>query len=106
MSRKRISSRAAGDIASKRISILFDLSYRSARVGDNDRARRYVSLARRIGQKTRTSMPDSEMFCKECNLPLIAGENCRVRIGGGRVRITCLGCGNIRRLPYIREQKL
>lgn len=105
MSKKRISSRAAGDIAAKRISVLTELSRRSVREGNCDRARRYVSLARRIGQKTRTSMPDSEMYCKKCNTPLIAGENCRVRIGDGRVKITCLGCGNIRRLPYTREQK-
>ena len=104
MARKRISSKAAGDIASKRISALFRLSRESVTDGNDERAKRYVSLARRIGQRTRTPMPDDERYCKSCGLPLIAGRNCRVRIGGGRVRMTCLICGNTRRMPYIKEQ--
>jgi len=103
MARKRISSRKAGDIASKRMSILFSLSEDAVRDGNEDRARRYVHIAKRIGQKTNT--PITERYCKGCGLPMIQGINCRTRIGDGRVKVTCLSCGKVRRMPYIREQR-
>ncbi len=103
MSRKRISSRGASDIAERRMSILFGLSRKAAENGDDDRARRYVTLARRIGQRTRTPMPKDMMFCKRCNMPLDVGRNCRVRVMKGSVKITCLECGDIRRVPYTRS---
>ena len=103
MSKKRISSRGASDIASKRMSVLFGLSRKAAEDGNTDRARRYVTLARRIGQKTQTQIPKGEMYCKRCNMPLDVGKNCRVRVMKGNVRITCLECGDIRRVPYSRS---
>ena len=103
MSKKRISSRGASDIASKRMSVLFGLSKKAAEDGNTDRARRYVTLARRIGQKTQTQIPKGEMYCKRCNMPLDVGKNCRVRVMKGNVRITCLECGDIRRVPYSRS---
>lgn len=105
MARKRISSKAASDIANDRMSRLLDLSIRAVRNGDEERARRYASIAKRIGQKTRTPMPKDVDICKGCGIPMDVGVNCRVRIGDGRVRITCLGCGSIRRMPYTREQR-
>ena len=105
MARKRISSKVASEIANDRMSKLFELSNEAVRNGDNDRARRYVSIARRIGQKTRTPIPDDARFCKDCGIPMEVGVNCRIRIGDGRVKITCLECGSIRRMPYTREQR-
>ena len=105
MAKKRISSKKAGDIASERMSTLFDLSYDAVRDGRDDRARRYVHIARRIGQKTNTPVPKERGFCKNCGLPMVYGVNCRARIGDGRLKITCLECGNVKRMPYIREQR-
>lgn len=105
MSKRRISSHKVNDIAECRISILSDLSKKAVVSGRQDRARGYISLARRISQKTRTSMPEDLMFCKNCNLPLIPGVNCRIRVGSHRVKTTCIECNGIRRMPYIREQR-
>lgn len=103
MSRKRISSRGASDIAVRRMSLLFGLSRKALADGNPDRARRYVTLARRISQRTNTPIPRDETYCKRCNLPLDAGRNCRVRVMKGNVKITCLECGDIRRMPYNRS---
>ena len=103
MSRKRISSRGASDIAVRRMSLLFDLSRKALTDGNPDRARRYVTLARRISQRTNTPIPKEEAYCKRCNLPLDVGRNCRVRVMKGNVKITCLECGDIRRMPYNRS---
>ena len=105
MSRKRISSRAASDIAEKRMSVLLGLSEEAADGGRPDRARRYVDLARRIGRRTNTPVPRDFMFCEKCDIPLTPGRNCRVRVMDGRVKVTCLECGCIRRMPYTREQR-
>lgn len=103
MSRKRISSRGASDIAVRRMSLLFGLSRKALADGNPDRARRYVTLARRISQRTNTPIPKDETYCKRCNLPLDVGRNCRVRVMKGNVKITCLECGDIRRMPYNRS---
>ena len=103
MSRRRISSHDASEIALRRISILFELSRKALAEGNPDRAKRYVILARRISQRTRTPMPRQHTFCKRCNMPLDVGRNCRVRVMGGVIRTTCLECGDIRRMPYTRS---
>lgn len=105
MTRKRISQKAAGDIASVRISRLFALARDAVRNGNDERARRYVHIARRIGQKTNTSIPSGEIYCKGCGLPMVPGVNCRIRVAGGRIRRTCGLCGEVRRMPYTREQR-
>jgi RNase P subunit RPR2 len=30
----------------------------------------------------------------------------RVRTGKGKVTFTCLNCGNIKRIPYLKEKKI
>ena len=103
MSRKRISSRGASDIAARRMSLLFSLSRKALNEGKPERAKRYVTLARRISQRTNTPLPRDETYCKRCNMPLDVGRNCRVRVMNGNVKITCLECGDIRRVPYNRS---
>ena len=105
MTRKRISSKTAGAIAEERISKLFSLSHAAIRAGRDDRAQRYVHIARRIGQKTNTPIPKEYTFCKGCGTPMVYGINCRTRVGDGRLRTTCLVCGTVRRMPYIKEQR-
>ena len=105
MSRRRISNDRIERIAAERVSKLTELSVAALREGKEDRARRYVTIAIRICQKTRTEMPSGFVFCKECRLPLIPGINQRVRVGKARVTSTCAACGNIRRTPYLREKR-
>ncbi len=105
MTRKRISSKNAGAIAEGRMTKLFSLSRAAVKDGRDDRAKRYVHIARRIGQKTNTPVPKGEAFCKGCGLPMVQGVNCRTRIGEGRLKVTCLGCGTVKRMPYIKEQR-
>ena len=105
MSRRRISNDRIERIAAERVSRLTELSVIALREGREDRARRYVTIAIRICQKTRTDMPADFVFCKKCRLPLVPGVNQRVRIGNARVTSTCAGCGNIKRTPYLREKR-
>ncbi len=105
MARKRVPPKIASGIARERMEKLFRLSVTAVRNGNNERAVRYVTLARRIGQKTRTPVPEEFSFCKNCGIPAVVGINCRTRIGDGRVKVTCLRCGSVMRMPYIREQR-
>lgn len=105
MSRRRISNDKIEKIAAERVSRLAELSQAALREGREDRARRYVTIAIRICQKTRVRMPEGFVFCKRCHLPLVPGINLRVRVVRERVISTCGGCGNIRRMPYIREKR-
>ena len=105
MSRRRISNEKIGKIAAERVSKLAALSQSALTEGREDRAKRYVTIALRICQKTRTEMPEGFAFCKKCRLPLIPGINQRVRVGKERVVSTCGGCGNIRRMPYTKEKR-
>lgn len=104
MARRRISHNAVADIGAERISILVDLAFAAARDGNEERARRYVDLSRRIAAKTKVKVPRGRPCCEGCLMPLIPGVNCRVRVGGHMVRTTCGCCGEISRRPYLREQ--
>lgn len=105
MSRRRISNDRIERIAEERIAVLTRLSQEALREGRKDRAQRYVTLALRICQKTRTEMPEGFAFCKRCHTPLVPGINQRVRVGRTRVVSTCGECGAIRRQPYIKEKR-
>lgn len=105
MSKRRIPQRTVAEIGENRISRLLDLSEEAVRANKPDRARRYVTVARRIGMKTRVKMPVDRRYCKECMVPLIHGVNCSVRLSNHKVCITCGMCGTVRRLPYIKEQR-
>ncbi len=94
------------DIAAERIQLLLDRAV-SVFGKDEELARRYVSLARRIGMRMGVRIPSERkrFLCKECSSPLIPGRNCRVRIrarGSTTVIITCLSCGTLKRYPASR----
>lgn len=105
MSKKHRSRNSASDIGRERITILIRLAEEAVEGGEDDRAVRYVTLARRIGMRTRTDIPKSFRFCKACGIPLMPGRNCRIRLGGHKVITVCGRCGEVRRMPYIREQR-
>ncbi len=94
-------------IALERMEILFRQAEKEALRGRPARARRYVDLARRIGMRYNVRVPPAfkRRFCKKCLAYLLPGVNARVRVGRGRLVITCMGCGAIQRLPYREERQ-
>jgi RNase P subunit RPR2 len=104
MSKRHISKDTLTNIGKRRIFVLTELSKEALSEGNADRARRYVTLARNIGMKTRTDIPKDFKYCKKCLIPLLPGTNCRVRLTGGKVVSTCGECGAIKRMPYIKER--
>lgn len=94
-------------IAAERIEILFRLAREAAREGREERAKRYVSLARRVGMRYNVPVPSAHKteFCKGCGAFLTPAKTSRVRLGRGRVSVTCLKCGWTRRRPYLRERR-
>ena len=101
---KHMSKGALRSIGEQRVRTLTELSTEAVRDGRDDRARRYVELSLRICGKTRVRMPDGFRYCNGCHLPLIPGVNCRVRLTGHKV-VTACPCGEVRRRPYLREQR-
>jgi ribonuclease P protein subunit RPR2 len=95
-------------IALERMVVLFGLAEKEALLGHGPRARRYVDLARKIGMRYNVRVPPEykRRFCKACLVYFLPGVNARVRVGRGRVVITCSACGAIQRLPYRAEQAL
>jgi len=93
------------EIGSDRIDRLLALSEKAVREGRDDRARRYIEIARGISGKTRVKMPKDRRFCKNCLLPMVPGVNCTVRLSNHKVCVRCDACGEVRRTPYIKEQR-
>ena len=88
-------------VAEERIERLHDLARAAAADGDDDRAREYVRLARRIAERNRLSLPlEFKRFtCDSCDRYLRPGKNARVRLQDGHVVVTC-DCGHQARYPY------
>ncbi len=89
-------------IADERIILLMKLAEKEA-ISNPERARRYVTMARRIAMKYRRKMPSEyrRRFCKKC-FSFFTTSNCRIRIRRGIKSILCLNCGWRRRIPYRR----
>lgn len=94
-------------IALERMTTLFRLAEKEALQSHAGRARRYVELARRIGMRYNVRIPASfkRSFCKTCLAFLLPSVSARVRVGRGRVVVTCTACGAMQRFPYQREQR-
>ena len=93
-------------IAHERIEILFRLAEREGLKGNFVRANRYASLAAKIGMRYNVRLPRDlkRRYCRKCHAFLVPGKNCRVRISRGKVTTTCGVCGDVRRIPYVRER--
>lgn len=103
MARKRISKHRVREIADTRMRRLAELSLQQVREGRPDRASRYVEIARRIGMKTRTPMPEGFQYCKGCMQPMLPGLNSHVRLRKDYVLTHCMVCGRCIRTRYRRE---
>jgi ribonuclease P protein subunit RPR2 len=88
-------------IARERIDRLQALAKEATATGDHERAREYVSLAKRIAERNRLRLPRSfkRMTCDRCDRYLQPGNNARVRLQDGHVVYTC-ECGEHHRYPY------
>jgi len=88
---------AAKQIAKQRIQVLFQQAkdvYKSV----PRLASRYIVTARKIAMAAKVRLPTKfkRQICKNCNMLLVPGDNCRVRIKQERephVVISCLNCG-------------
>lgn len=91
-------------IARERIELLMKKA-ESTFPKDRELSRRYVELARKVAMKCPMRFPKkwNKRICRKCNSLLVPGENCRVRIYKHRIIITCLECGNVRRIPLRRK---
>ncbi|HLF54627.1 MAG TPA: ribonuclease P protein component 4 [Candidatus Nanoarchaeia archaeon] len=67
-----------------------------------ERSKRYVAIAKRVGLRNRVRMPKEwrRRICKSCDVLLLPGKNCRVRLHEGKVVYRCLECGGVMRYPY------
>ncbi|HEV8359173.1 MAG TPA: ribonuclease P [Candidatus Thermoplasmatota archaeon] len=94
-------------IARERIARLFELAEAEAKRGEPARAARYVELARRVGMRyvVQLGRAHRRSFCRQCGAFLLPGRTARVRAREGKLAITCLACGGVRRFGYAREQR-
>lgn len=104
---KKKSKNLAKDLAMERIQGLFELA-ESEYSSNPERSNEYVSLARKIGMRFLVRFPRElkVRFCKNCGSYLVPGNNCRIRLKGRYMVITCLKCENIKRYPYSSTQIL
>ena len=88
-------------IAAERIDRLHELARAAASRADDERAREYVRLARRVAERNRLQLPRTfrRFTCDRCDRYLRTGTNARVRLQDGHVVITC-DCGAHARYPY------
>jgi ribonuclease P protein subunit RPR2 len=88
-------------IAAERIDRLHVLAREAAREGEDERARGYVQLARRLAERNRLQLPRRfrRFTCDACDAYLVPGRNARVRTRSGHVVVTC-DCGHQSRYPY------
>lgn len=99
MARRYVGKADAKDIARERIERLFALAAEEARRGNPTRAKRYVSMALRMGEKHKVRPGHKRTYCTQCHAFFVPPTNVRVRTGRGRISITCLGCGHVQRYP-------
>jgi len=85
----------------ERIRRLRSLAERAAIDRDDELARDYVRLARRIAERHRLELPVAfrRYTCDGCDRYLRPGVNVRVRLQAGHVVMTC-ECGRQQRYPY------
>lgn len=96
-------------IAEERIERLLQFAYGRAMAGESDKLpKRYVKLARALSSHYKVKMKKGERnsFCKKCNLVLIPGKNCTVRIASsnGHVIYRCR-CGTERKIFYHERER-
>lgn len=92
-------------IASERIKELLKFSevYKNDQILSTNSIKTAVAISRR--HKIRIPSKFKRKFCKKCFTFFIPYKTVRIRTGKGKVTFTCLNCGHIKRLPYLKEKK-
>lgn len=87
-------------VAAERVEALADLAKATAST-DEELAREYVRLARRVAERNRLQLPKQfrRFACDTCDTYRRPGATARVRLQDGHVVVTCQ-CGAIDRFPY------
>jgi ribonuclease P protein subunit RPR2 len=99
MARRHVSRSDAKDLAAERVDRLFELAGKAGREGNPSRAKRYVTLALKMGERHKVPAIHKRKYCPECHAFFVPPRNLRVRTGAGRVSMTCLECGHVLRYP-------
>jgi ribonuclease P protein subunit RPR2 len=86
------------EIAVQRIEKLMSSAVNYARK-DLEIAKRHAEIARKIALRLNIRLPYKYKvhFCHGCKSFIVPGINCRVRIRGKVLRLTCLECGHVYR---------
>ena len=96
-------------IARQRIQTLFEQAKQVCKT-DPQLAMHYIKSARKIAMAAKIRLPVEfkRETCQNCNVLLVQGYNCRVRIKQNRephIVITCLNCGNSTRIMLSRKKE-
>ncbi len=91
-------------MARKRINVLFHEARKAALIGRQDRANRYVEMARKMGMRYNVPLPSSfrRRVCNRCYSYMLPSSTCRVRLNRGKLVTRCCACGSINRYVYNR----
>ncbi|MFB6241434.1 MAG: ribonuclease P protein component 4 [Candidatus Nanosalina sp.] len=81
-------------IAEERIKKLLEKAEERERDGRDELSRRYIELARKIGERTQTEIPRDlqKKFCSNCN-QLLNSPNVKIRKKENFITYRCLNCG-------------
>ncbi len=84
------------------MDLLFQEAEEAALANELKMAKRYASLARRIGMRYNVSLRSSQKrrICKRCYSFLYPSINCRIRLKDGILVTLCSECGTINRYVY------
>ena len=106
MSKRRRNKALEKKMARRHIARLFELAEKEAMNSRQDRADRYVYLARKMAMRYNLSLGSYRRhFCRECGAFLLPGRNSIYRLNRGKVVIHCGRCGHISRFPYHDEER-
>lgn len=98
---------AERNLALERVEKLISLAHRR-RTQSPELSDRYVRLARRIAMRYQVPIPSEirRRVCRGCDTLLTPGLTARVRKTPGRMSVTCLRCGTIKRYPTTKPLKV
>ena len=99
----------AKQIAKQRVQVLFQQA-KSVYRNNPQLCSRYIATARKIAMAAKIRLPTTykRQICKNCNMLLVLGDNCRVRIKQKRephIVITCLNCGRKTRILLRKKRE-
>jgi ribonuclease P protein subunit RPR2 len=108
-SKEKLMNYTAKQIAKQRVQILFQQATRTFKTNP-ELAKSHLVTARKIAMAARIRLPTNykRQICKNCNALLVPGTTSRVRIQPRReshLVITCLQCGNQKRIPMKTKNK-